>query len=187
MNPKKYNDLYMTKPYEEVRQHFIQRLFERREIVMTEDEYDEFMESDIVLFHKMNGYTSLAHAKFKGEKIWFLYNKISRMRSTVYDKDIDLDDEKLIRCVFGKKLNEFALIIHKNIIEELKPHIEKKFDTRKEAAVYYFENSPFADLLMSVYSWGKWKPKDMVKNISKIIYNEHKLVKIDLKLKRPLR
>lgn len=69
--------MIVLKSYEETRVHFIQRIKERYNIILLEDEYDALLKQarDFDSIYKINSNTKLVLATIKGEKVFSIYKK----------------------------------------------------------------------------------------------------------------
>ena len=165
------------KSYEDTREHFIERLKERYNLDMTHDEYDKIAtEKNFTFLIKKSSDGVIGTLNFKNTEVFIFYNKTRKIPSTALTP---LNDElDFIMTVFGKRLQHIARTIYNSIMDEMKPHLEKNFETVRDAAIYYHSNSPFANFLVQKYVRGKWDTKKMIQTISDIMHNEHAKCKL---------
>ena len=140
----------LEKSYEDTREHFIERLKERYNLDMTNDEYDKIAsEKDYKFLIKKSRDGNVGIINFKNTEVYIFYNVTRKIPATALTP---LNDElDFIMTVFGKRLQHIAATIYNSILDEMKPHLEKKFENTKEAAIYYHNNSPFANFLVQKY------------------------------------
>lgn len=97
------------------------------------------------------------------------------------------NDENFIQAAFSKQVFDIVQNIHSIIKEEMSKHLEMKFDSKKDAAIYYFSNSPFAELLLKRFLDGKWEPVRMVCEIRDIMTGKHKKCKLTLDINKKIK
>lgn len=143
---------FISKPYEDVRSHFIDRLKERYGISMTESEYDSLTPDDYNYVFKRKSST-LCYFYFKGHKVWVLYNRSRNRLTTVYFPNIEDNEEQFLLCCFNKNLWKLVDVIRRTILQDIKRFDEKCYSSKEDAAKDFFSNSPFANLLIDKYDY----------------------------------
>lgn len=78
------------KPYADIREHFIMRLKERYNIIITNDEYDEIVKNnDYIRIYNLSFRRKLVWAKIKNENVLCIHNK----------KIKDIRESSLLTCL----------------------------------------------------------------------------------------
>ncbi len=119
------------KPYEEIREHFILRLKERYDIVISEAEYDdildEFKRNKFIKIYSLSYSRKVVWVEIKGKYVLCIYNKKVEFRQYVLltclllDKDLRIPMPKIFG-INGFTSADFESVINNTISEALAAH-----------------------------------------------------------------
>jgi hypothetical protein len=165
---------------ENSRLHFITRLSERYGIVITEQEYNNLLEeNDLKVIFKRNYNASIGTITIQRIKVWVIYSCVRHLFTTAIPKSIEIDINELFYACFSKPVRNVANELYQLILIELNNE-RKDFDSKKDAAIYYYEHCSFSDLLIEKFKHGNVRPIKICHVIKKIIEGTHERVKFGL-------
>lgn len=182
--------MYEPKTYEENRTHFIERLAERYEISITNEEYDLYCNGDNGTFHGFlakNSAKTVGYVFIKDRKVYVLRRGDINCLATCYPPSVEFSHGEMLKSCFSGKLRWVVRIIFRRYLWECQQVAQLKFDTIKDAALYYFANTLFAPLHIDKYKHGTARSERMASMVNSIIKGESPYVYIDvIKRKMPL-
>ncbi len=161
--------------------HFIERVKERYGLDMTLEEYHALVNSKrYVGCFKKNDYNSIGVIKFKGIRIWCLYNNEYGLFTTALPPEVGTDSRAMATSCFAKAIHNVAFQVHDLILEELERE-RKDFSSIKEAALYYYSHSKFPSLSIDKYKHGILPTWRISSEIRRILNGDHSHVKLDVR------
>ena len=179
-------DKYYDLRQEEIQLHFIDRLKERYGIEMTMEEYNNIPFKDFRGFYKKSWTRVIGILNFKGNRIWCLYNNEYSYFLTVYPPNVETDIYETIRMCFSKNVRELAYRIYYEIKHEIENEI-KNFESDKEAAIYFFNNCKFPNILIMLFKNKPMKNITICQIIRRIIeFKDRRLILTLSKKENPL-
>lgn len=173
-----------VKTYADHRTHFISRLRDRYNIAMGDDEYDmlcnlQGVRNNFQGVYKKNSNLTVGYISIMGIKIWALYESELRCFKTCYPPEVETDINEMIDACFPRALRYLALFVYEYYLSE-KNSINFKFDTIKDAAIYFINNTQFPSLHIELFKHGNVSTIKIVHQISKILKMRSKHVKLCL-------
>lgn len=160
--------------------HFIDRVKDRYGLDMTLEEYHALLASRKYLgYIKKNESNTIGVIKFKGARIWCLYNRDYKLFTTALPREVGTDSRTLVQSCFSRATRGIAFIIHDLVLEEISNE-RKEFDSIKDAAIYYFSNAKFPSSMIHKYKHGTVPVWKICSEIQRIMSGEHPYAKLSL-------
>lgn len=175
--------LVVGKPYDEQREHFIERLLERYNIEISTDEYDSLLSERFHGVFTKRGHKTIGWMIIKGVKVWVLRHKDDATLPTCYPPDVEHSQESMIRACFSGLSRRTAFLIYNLYIKEDKRVSKLKFDTVKDAAIYFFGKTKFAPLHIDKFKHGAIKTYRLANIIDNILIGTSTHVTLSLRKK----
>lgn len=168
--------------------HFIERLFERYGIKISEKEYNELC-VPYKVFHgafSKNRRKTIGWIYIKGEKVWVLRDGELQRLATVYPPSVEFSDTEMIRSCFGGAARAAAMTIYRAYKRESEQVSKIKFDSIKDAALYFFSKTRFAPLHIDKYKHGSARTIKVSVIINKILCGTSEHTELVVRRKKPL-
>ena len=158
--------------------HFIERLYLRYDMIVTFAEYSELCKRFQGVFRKKKE-TTLGYVMVGLVKVWCLYHNGDKLLLTVYPPDIDENAYECIKSCFSRNVWSLALSIYKQYLYERK-NMRREFNSEKEAAIYYLDNTVFSYAHIAEYRHGEADIFKLCRVIKDIMLCKSKYAKLML-------
>ena len=169
--------------FEEQRDHFIERLKDRYELTISNNEYEQLCKPHGV-FHGVFGKQrrkTIGWLIIKGIKVWVLRDgEISRL-ATCYPPAVEHSDTEMIRACFSGMSRRVAIQIYRLYLKEAIGVSKMEFNSIKEAAIFFFTKTYFAPLHIDKYKHGNVATIKICIVINKILIGNSEYVELSLK------
>lgn len=145
---KSGRELFRSKDYDEQREHFIERLQERYEMTITNEEYDKLCNPHKVfhgIYAKQRKKT-VGWVMIKGVRVWVLRDGEANRLATCYPPEVEHSITAMMRSCFSGVARLAAIQIYRLYLKESEKISKMKFDSIKDAALYFFSKTKFAPL-----------------------------------------
>lgn len=168
-----------VKEYKDHYEHFCERLLQRYGLVCKDEiEYDAICKTFKGIFCR-NASSTLGIIRVQGVKVWCLYNRENKWIPTVYPHTVVTDMKELITCCFSRPIRHLAFMVYEEYLKE-KETVSMDFETQKDAAIFYFNNTIFAPLHIETYLGQKFNPFKLVGMINNILLGKSRYASIKL-------
>ncbi len=168
---------------EDQRTHFIERLKERHEIMITEKEYDDLC-NPYGIFHGVfakQGKKTIGWLMIHNTKVWVLRDGATRLLATCYPASVEHSNTSMIRACFAGLSKFVAIQILQMYNKEALAISKMKFESVKQAAIFFFGKTHFPTLHIDKYKYGSVATSKVCNLIRSIVTGESEHVKIYLR------
>lgn len=174
--------------YDTQRTHFIERLKDRYGLIISETEYD--LLCNVKGFHGVfakSGNKTIGWVRVQGIKVWVLRDGEMKRIATCYPPQVEFSDYEMLRSCFGNTGLPLAMAVHSIYKQEAEKLAKIKFDSIKDAAIYFFNKTKFAPLHIDKFKHGSVETYKVAKMIDKILRNESEHVTFYLRKKTKIK
>ncbi len=167
------------KTLEEYKLHFQKRLFERYFLTISDEDYFALHSNFVGLFCKSASYT-VGYVYIDGVKVFVLYMNELKIMPTCYPDSVGVDPIQTINACFSKPVRGVATWIYEQYLLE-KDSIKNNFETKRDAAIFYFSKTKFPDAHIRSYE-NRFDFFRLMHQIKNIIDGDSKYAKLTLSL-----
>jgi hypothetical protein len=152
-----------------VEQHFRERLRERYDLAVTDEEYAGLSDKFHGIFKK-NNYRTVGYVVIEGKTVWCLYFNSMQCMATCYAEEMIKDEYQLLRVCFGRALLPIATKVYEAYLREV-TNVPLDFGTTKEAAIFYFSYTLFPTLHIDRYKYGNVYLFKIMNQVKRVLEN----------------
>jgi hypothetical protein len=174
-----------TRSDEEQRDHFLERLWERYGIVISNEEYINYCNAHGI-FHgafSKNKKKTIGWIFINETKVWVLRDGELNRLATCYPPIIEHSDCEMIKACFTGVARMAAMQIYEMYLLESAKISKMKFDSVKDAAIFFFSKTKFAPLHIDKYKHGAPRTVRVASLIGKTLTGASEYIELSLKRK----